>query len=50
MSHRDLFEALKLTLMDRDELFGSILILLFGDFRQFLPIVSKGKIGSLFHA
>ena len=46
MSHRHLFDALDRTLRDimqTDRLFGNIVVLLAGDFRQILPVVRLGR-------
>jgi len=46
MSHRHLFDALDRTLRDirnTDKLFGGIVLLLAGDFRQILPVVRLGR-------
>ena len=46
MSHRHLYESLDRTLrfvMDRDELFGGLIIVFLGDFRQVLPVVRRGR-------
>ena len=45
MMHRHLFEGLSLTLQDLHNdrrLFGGITVLLSGDFRQVLPVISQG--------
>ncbi|XP_055522853.1 ATP-dependent DNA helicase PIF7-like [Wyeomyia smithii] len=53
MTHRDALEALHRTLKDfrgKNELFGGVLILLSGDFRQTLPVIPRSTPADELHA
>lgn len=53
MSHKKSLEAVERTLRDvrnSDDLFGGIVLILAGDFRQTLPVVQRGTMQDEIHA